>query len=73
MRYPNCRNSSIIQRKTIWMQLSVRSIDPMSQLRKEKRVDLMVTYFAEDHTHSVLNTVTNKEVNTALEQAVDVI
>lgn len=29
--------------------------------------------FAEDHTHSVLNTVTNKEVNTALEQAVDVI
>ena len=29
--------------------------------------------FAEDHTHSVLNTVTNKEVNTALEQAVDII
>ena len=29
--------------------------------------------FAEDHAHGVLNTVSNKEVNTALEQAVDII
>lgn len=29
--------------------------------------------FAEDHIHSVLNTVTNKDINTALEKAVLVV
>lgn len=29
--------------------------------------------FAEDHTHSVLNTVSNKDISTALEQAVGIL